>query len=129
METTLNNTATVLGTYNEIPTTLTSEVLVTTLLSGLTVTKTADKEVWADGNLTYTITVDNQTTETYTSPVITDILDKDLVTLLTDTIKINETIATTSDYQYDEATGKLTVNLSDITPSSKTTVTFQVAKK
>lgn len=129
METTLNNTATVLGTYNEIPTTLTSEVLVTTLLSGLTVTKTADKEVWADGNLTYTITVDNQTTETYTSPVITDILDKDLVTLLTDTIKINETIATTSDYQYDEATGKLTVNLSDIAPSSKTTVTFQVAKK
>lgn len=129
METTLNNTATVLGTYNEIPTTLTSEVLVTTLLSGLTVTKTADKEVWADGNLTYTITVDNQTTETYTSPVITDILDKDLVTLLTDTIKINDTAATTSDYEYEEATGKLTVNLSDIAPSSKVTVTFQVTKK
>ena len=117
METTLNNTATVLGTYNEIPTTLTSEVLATTLLSGLTVTKTADKEVWADGNLTYTITVDNQTTETYTSPVITDILDKDLVTLLTNTIKINDTAATTSDYEYEEATGKLTVNLSDIAPS------------
>lgn len=129
METTLNNTATVLGTYNEIPTTLTSEVLATTLLSGLTVTKTADKEVWADGNLTYTITVDNQTTETYTSPVITDILDKDLVTLLTDTIKINDTAATTSDYEYEEATGKLTVNLSDIAPSSKVTVTFQVTKK
>ncbi len=129
METTLNNTATVLGTYNEIPTALTSEVLVTTLLSGLTVTKTADKEVWADGNLTYTITVDNQTTETYTSPVITDILDKDLVTLLTDTIKINDTAATTSDYEYEEATGKLTVNLSDIAPSSKVTVTFQVTKK
>ncbi len=129
METTLNNTATVLGTYNEIPTTLTSEVLATTLLSGLTVTKTADKEVWADGNLTYTITVDNQTTETYTSPVITDILDKDLVTLLTNTIKINDTAATTSDYEYEEATGKLTVNLSDIAPSSKVTVTFQVTKK
>ena len=129
METTLNNTATVLGTYNEIPTTLTSEVLVTTLLSGLTVTKTADKEVWADGNLTYTITVDNQTTETYTSPVITDILDKDLVTLLTDTIKINDTAATTSDYEYEEAAGKLIVNLSDIAPSSKVTVTFQVTKK
>ncbi len=129
METTLNNTATVLGTYNEIPTTLTSEVLATTLLSGLTVTKTADKEVWADGNLTYTITVDNQTTETYTSPVITDILDKDLVTLLTNTIKINDTAATTSDYEYEEATGKLTVNLSDIVPSSKVTVTFQVTKK
>ena len=54
MENILNNTASATGNYNDIPTTITSDVSTVTLLNGLTITKTADKQVWADGLLTYT---------------------------------------------------------------------------
>lgn len=45
METKLNNTASVLGEYNVVPTFINFEVLVVSLISGLTVTKSADKMV------------------------------------------------------------------------------------
>lgn len=51
METQLSNTATVLGQYNSIPTSISSQALVVTMIDGLTVTKTADKMIWADGCL------------------------------------------------------------------------------
>lgn len=129
METQLTNTASVLGEYNSVPTTITSEALVVTMLDGLTVTKTADKQVWADGNLTYTILVDNKSAESYTNPTITDILDTTLVTFVPESVTIGGQKAETSQYSYDEATGKLTITLSDIGPSASETVTFQVAKK
>ena len=129
METQLTNTASVLGEYNSVPTTITSEALVVTMLDGLTVTKTADKQVWADGNLTYTILVDNKSTESYTNPTITDILDTTLVTFVPESVTTGGQKAETSQYSYDEATGKLTITLSDIGPSASETVTFQVAKK
>lgn len=129
METQLTNTASVLGEYNSIPTTITSEALVVTMLDGLTVTKTADKQVWADGNLTYTILVDNKSTESYTNPTITDILDTTLVTFIPESVTIGGQKAESSQYSYDESTGKLTITLSDIGPSASETVTFQVAKK
>ena len=49
----LTNVADVTGTYDSIPTTLTSEAIITDLISGLTIVKTADKQNWATGNLTY----------------------------------------------------------------------------
>lgn len=75
----LNNTATAVGTYNEISTSLTSNVSVVNMISGLSMTKSADKVNWADGYLTYTVTINNQSTETYVAPVITDIIDTTLV--------------------------------------------------
>lgn len=48
----LSNIANVVGTYDSIPTTLTSEAVITDLISGLTIVKTADKQNWASGNLT-----------------------------------------------------------------------------
>ena len=55
------------------------EVLVVSLISGLTVTKSANKMVRADGTLIFNIEVDNQTEKSYTVPVITDVLDINLV--------------------------------------------------
>lgn len=129
METTLNNTVSAVGNYNSIPTSITSLASVVTMISGLTITKTADKEVWADGLLTYTIVLDNEATETYTSPVVTDKIDTSLVTFVTESVTIDGEEATSSEYTYEESTGTLTVNLTDIVPSSKKTITFQVAKK
>lgn len=129
METTLNNTVSAVGNYNSIPTSITSLASVVTMISGLTITKTADKEVWADGLLTYTIVLDNEATETYTSPVVTDKIDTSLVTFVTGSVTIDGVEATSSEYTYEESTGTLTINLTDIAPSSKKTITFQVTKK
>ena len=113
----LNNTATAVGTYNEISTSLTSNVSVVNMISGLSMTKSADKVNWADGYLTYTVTINNQSTETYVAPVITDIIDTALVA------------ATGSQYSYTSGTHTLSVTLTDIAPSTTKTVTFQVSKK
>lgn len=129
METELANTATVLGNYNSVPTEISTTALVVTMLSGLTVTKSADKPVWSEGNLTYTIEINNATTEVYTSPVITDILNPTLITLVKGSIKVDSTMLEESNYTFEDSTGKLTITLPDITSQSKKTVTFEVSKK
>ena len=129
METELTNTATVLGNYNNVPTEISTTALIVTMLSGLTVTKSADKPVWSEGNLTYTIEINNATTESYTSPVITDILNPTLITLVKGSIKVDNTPLEESNYTFEDSTGKLTITLPDITSQSKKTVTFEVSKK
>lgn len=125
----LSNTVSAVGNYNSVPTSLTSEAVVVSMISGLTITKTADKLSWANGNLTYTITVDNQAKENYVAPVITDIIDTTLVNFVDGSVTINGVAAESSQYKYDADTHTLTVNLADITPTSSSTVTFQVEKK
>ena len=125
----LSNTVTVLGNYNEIPTSISSQALVVAMIDGLTVTKTADKMVWADGVLTYTIEVENKALESYTSPIITDVLDISLVSFVNDSVTIDGTKAEESKYTYNDADGTLTINIPDIIASGKCVVTFQVSKK
>lgn len=125
----LSNTVSVLGNYNNIPTEISSEAVVVSMIDGLTVTKTADKMVWADGLLTYTIVINNKAALSYTTPVITDILDTTKVGFVNDSVTINGVKAETSKYTYEESTGKLTINLDDITATGSTTITFQVSKK
>lgn len=55
----LSNIANVTGTYDSIPTTLTSEAVITDMIAGLTIVKVADKQNLASGNLLYTITITN----------------------------------------------------------------------
>lgn len=130
METKLSNTVSVLGNYNSIPTEISTQALVVTLLSGLTATKTADKMVWSDdGYLTYTIVVDNQTDESYVAPVITDMLDISLIDFVSDSITIDGVKAESSQYTWDSGTGKLSITLSDIAAKANSTVTFKVSKR
>lgn len=129
MDSQLNNTATALGTYNGIPTSLTSAVSVVSMIAGLSITKTADKQSWADGLLTYTITVQNSAAENYVAPIVTDVLDTTLVDFVADSVVIDGTKAEASQYSYSTDTHTLTVNLTDITPSKSSTIQFQVKKK
>ncbi len=129
MSSNLTNIASVLGTYNSLPTSLVSSPLVTPLITGLSVKKTADKQSWADGNLTYTITVSNNATLAYQNPIITDILDPTQVTLVDGSVTINGTAATSEQYTYTAATGTLTVTIPNVSPAASSVVTFQVKKK
>ena len=125
----LNNTALARGNYNNVPTSITSNTSIVNLVEGLTITKEADKTNWIDGNLTYTITIDNQSDKSYEQPIVTDIIDTSLVDFIDGSVKIDNVTATDTEYKYDTTTHTLTINLKDITPSSNSTITFLVKKK
>ncbi len=129
METILSNTVSALGNYNDVPTAMASEAVLVTLLDGLKITKTADKPVWADGVLTYTIVLTNDETKPYTAPVVTDIIDNTLVDFISGSVMIEGVAATDDQYSYNENTHTLTVLLDDIAATSTRTITFQVKKK
>ena len=129
MDQTLNNIAQAVGNYNNIPTSITSSVSVVTLVNGLTITKTANKQIWADGNLTYTIVVDNKAEQTYTSPKVTDILDATLIDFVDGSVIIDGQKANPTQYSFNNQTNTLTVDLEDIAVSSSRTITFDVSKK
>lgn len=125
----LTNIATSVGTYESLSTEMTTEAVVTQLVDDLNITKTANRESWATGNLTYTITIDNQSTNPYESPVVTDTVDPTLATLVDGTVTINGTPATSpADYTFDAGTGLLTVNLSDVAATSTTVIVFEVER-
>lgn len=129
MENQLNNTVSVVGNYNNIPTSVTSLVSVVTMINGLSITKNADKPIWADGNLTYTIVVTNETEKAYTNPVVTDKLDNNLIKFVDGSVTIDGQNASSSEYNYDESSNTLTITLTDIDASNSKTITFQVSKK
>lgn len=129
MEKTLNNTVKAVGNYNDIPTSITSTATVVTLIDGLTITKTADKTIWADGNLTYTIILSNQTEKTYSTPEITDVLDTTLIDFVPNSVTIDGVSAQEDDYEYSAEKNTLTINLKDMAASTSKTITFQVSKK
>lgn len=121
----LTNTANVVGNYESVPTTLTSEAVITEMITGLTIIKTADKQNWATGILTYTVTISNDTDVPYESPSFTDILDPDLIKLVDDSVEVN---GVASQHTYDSATGLLTIPLETIDKASNSVITFQVQK-
>ncbi len=124
-DTTLTNKASVAGNYNSIPVALETEAVVTNLIDGITVTKTADRQNWATGLLTYTITVSNNAENSLEAPVITDVLDTALVKFVENSVTVNGVSKTAA---YDAATGTLTVDLESIAVGDKAEVTFQVQK-
>lgn len=121
----LSNIANVTGTYDSIPTTLTSEAVITEMIAGLTIVKTADKQNWASGNLTYTIIITNGAENAFETPTITDTLDPTLIKLVENTVQVN---GKTAEYQYDETTGVLTITLETIATEANSVITFQVQK-
>lgn len=123
----IENSATIVATLGDeqTPINLTSNLVTTTIVDGLTVVKKADKDFWADEELIYTIEVTNNSGNTLSNGVITDALDVSMIALDGDYgVKLNG--VDTSDYKYDS--GMLTVNLPTLANGEKATIEFQVIK-
>lgn len=125
----LYNTVTSNGTYNNIPTSITSNTSVVNIGDGITLTKEADKQNWTTGFLTYTITLNNTSNINYVNPLITDIIDNTLVEFASNSVIINGTSATSSEYSYDTDNHTLRFTLTEIAAGTKITITFRVKKK
>lgn len=125
----LTNYVTAEGTYNNVPTSLTSNTSVVNLIDGLSISLSADKQNWINGTLTYTIDLKNQTTTSFENPVISDIIDTNLVTFIEDSVIINETKASSNEYSYDNSTNTLKITLTEAGANTITNIKFQVKKK
>lgn len=121
----LSNIANVTGTYDSIPTTLTSEAVITDMIAGLTIVKVADKQNLASGNLLYTITITNSAENAFENPEITDILDPVLIKLVENSVEVDGKAA---QYTYDDTTGELKITLDTIEKDASLIITFQVQK-
>lgn len=126
METILENNAAIVGSSNNIPLKLTTNVSVN-LVSGLEVTISADKKYWADGNLTYTIVLTNNSEYLYENPIITDVLDTALITLVENSLKIDDNIY--SNYSFESSNGMLTINMKNLNINETKKITFEVQRK
>ncbi len=121
----LSNIANVVGNYDSVPTSLTSEAVITEMIAGLTIVKTADKQNWASGNLTYTVTITNNADSPYETPTFTDTLDPTLIKLVENSVQVN---GNTANYTYDAPSGLLTISLETIANTENAVITFQVQK-
>ena len=124
----LTNLVSISGEYGDpaTPISSSSNTVTTTIVQGLTVTKSADKTNWVDGPLTYTMIIQNDSGSALSSGVLTDDLDATLVDFNTTYgVQINGSV--TSDFTYTD--GQLKVNLPDLATGNSTTVTFQVTRK
>lgn len=126
----LQNQSGSLGTYNGQSLSLSSALVSVIIVDGLSLTMTADKQVWADGVLTYTIVIANTGgIFPYVAPVVTDTLDVSLITLVDNSVTVDGTpLVLNTDYTFDDTTGKLSVTLADIAVAGSTTLIFQVQK-
>lgn len=124
-DTTLTNIANINGTYNGIPITLDSEASVVQMIDGLTITKVADKQNWATGVLTFTVTITNNATSPLESGVFSDTLDPTLIKLVDNSVMLNNTATPST---YDATTGVLTFSIPTIEAGGKAEITFQVQK-
>ncbi len=103
----------------EVPTTK----VTTILIAGITATKSADKDVWLDGALTYTIEIENDSDQDFILPKFTDILDTTYITLVDDSVEVDGIPAA-----YTYVSGLLTVDLATIAKGETVIITFQVQK-
>lgn len=125
----LNNTATAVGNYNNVSTSLTSNTSVVNLIDDLTLRLEADKANWSDGLLTYTITLDNQTTLSYENPVVKDVLDTSKVEFVEGSVLIDQVEATSSEASYDSSSSTLQITLDEVGANSSKVISFKVKKK
>ncbi len=124
----LSNTVTGNGSYEGTPISVTSNTSVVKIVEGLTLELQADKPYWKDGNLKYTITLKNATDVKYETITISDVLDTKYISFVDGTVEINGAKAQTSEYNYNDATHTLTINLSEVEAQGTSTITFNVKK-
>jgi len=111
------------GTYDSLPLGVDTNALSTLIVTGIVATKSADKAVWVDGELTFSIVIDNQADEDFVTPTLTDVLDITLIKLVDNSVEVGGVV---SAYTYNDLTGLLTVVLPTIEAGDDLTITFKV---
>lgn len=122
----LLNTAFSSGDYNGDLVFVSSNVLIVDLVDKLVLVKSANKDSWDNGYLTYKVEIKNNSDFLYENAVLSDVLNDSLVDFVNDSVVIE---GTDGSYYYDDITHSLVVNLESIDKMSDVVVSFKVRKK
>ena len=124
----LTNQVDISGEYGNPASTInfSSNKVTTTIVQGLSVTKSADKTNWVDGPLTYTIVVQNNSGSELSNGTLTDTIDTTLVDFNT-TFGVQLDDSSYSTYTYNS--GNLEITLPNLEDEKQITITFQVTRK
>ncbi len=124
----LSNYATARGYYNSLETIIQSNENTILLINNLEIIKRANKTLWATRTLTYTINVKNLSSIILKNIRITDVLDPKLISLIVESIRINNIPAGYSIFTYNKNNGFLAINLPEIGPNEVVVIEYQVRK-
>lgn len=124
----LSNYATARGYYNSLETIIQSNENTILLTNNLEFVKKSNKTLWATGNLTYTINVKNLSSIILKNIIITDVLDPKLISLIVESVRINDVPAGYGIFTYNKNNGTLAINLPKIEPNELVVIKYQVTK-
>ena len=126
MNTILNNFL-VTGKINNLDTTITSNIIsVEVPGSQLSISKLANKNIWSDGILKYSITITNNSNSNIINATFKDVINPKYANVIPSSVLVNN-----SSYQftYNKVTGQLEINNLNINVNEIVTVTYSVSKK
>lgn len=124
----LTNYATASGYYKSLETIIQSNENTILLTNNLEFVKKSNKTLWATGNLTYTINVKNLSSIILKNIIITDVLDPKLISLIVESVRINDVPAGYGIFTYNKNNGTLAINLPKIEPNELVVIKYQVTK-
>ena len=64
----------------------------------------------------------------YENVKLTDVLDTAYITFINDSVEVNNVVAQSSEYNYDDSTHNLTINLASVNAQAETIISFSVKK-
>ena len=126
MNTILNNFL-VTGKINNLDTTITSNIIsVEVPSSPLSISKLANKNIWSDGILKYSITITNNSNSNIINGTFKDVINPKYANVIPSSVLVNNNSYT---FTYNKATGQLEINNLNINVNEIVTVTYSVSKK
>ncbi len=122
----LKNIGALDGLYDSKQLILNTSEAETILVNGLTAVKTANKAVWVNGELDYTVLITNNAEFAFENPVFNDTLQIADIDLVPDSVTYNSAAIP---YDYNDTTGLLEVDLPTIGTGASGTLAFKVRRK
>lgn len=124
MNTILNNFL-VTGKINNLDTIITSNIIsVEVPSSPLSISKLANKNIWSDGILKYSITITNNSNSNIINGTFKDVINPKYANVIPSSVLVNNS---SYPFTYNKATGQLEINNLNI--NEIVTVTYSVSKK
>lgn len=119
------NSFTVTGNILNLNTMITSNDVIINAIDNLMITKSANKSIWENGILTYTITITNNSDNIITNN-FSDIINPSYASLITNLVFLNNNVPS---FNYNKLTGLLEINDIIINPNESVIISYSVSKK
>ena len=123
MNTILNNFL-VTGKINNLDTTITSNIIsVEVPSSPLSISKLANKNIWSDGILKYSIIITNNSNSNITNGIFKDVINPKYANVIPSSVLVNNS---SYPFTYNKATGQLEINNLNINVNEILNLSFKI---